>query len=161
MKTGSSLVQRLLRPFRSTPRRSFVLYPILVIAFESIRRSGFEIPMPYFLPLLAWGYLQYRLIGNYRQHQHAGPRGFGEAPKRLLQNGPYRFTRNPMYLGHLIFMLGLALSFWSGLGAVIFIASAVWFHRRVLKDEAMLLARFGSEYEGYCHRVKRWIPFLI
>ena len=158
---GLRLFSKLLRLLRSTPRRSFIVYPIVVIAFETVRRGGFEVPAPYFLPLLPWGYLEYRLVGGYRRRHHAGSRGFGEVPHRLLQAGPFGFTRNPMYLGHLIFMLGLALSFWSWIGAGSFLANVVWFHRRVLKDEALLRARFGSEYDKYRRRIKRWIPFVV
>jgi protein-S-isoprenylcysteine O-methyltransferase Ste14 len=39
-------------------------------------------------------------------------------------------------------------------------ANAVWFHRRVLADEARLMALFGSEYRDYTLRVRRWIPGL-
>ena len=157
----NAMLFKLPRLLRSTPRRSFIVYPILVIGFETVRREGFEVPGPYFLPLLPWGYLEYRLVGDYRRRHHAGSRGLGEVPQRLLQNGPFRFTRNPMYLGHLIFMLGLAISFWSLLGAGIFLANVVWFHRRVLWDEALIGARFGPEYDEYRRRVKRWIPFVV
>ena len=155
------MFRKLLGVLRSTHRRTFIAYPILVIAFETVRREGFEVPVPYFLPLLPWGYLEYRLVGDYRRRHHAGSRGLGEVPERLLQSGPFRFTRNPMYLGHLIFMLGLALSFWSLLGAAIFLANVVWFHRRVLWDEALIQERFGSEYDQYRQRVKRWVPFVV
>ena len=155
------MLSKLPRLLRSTPRRSFMVYPIVVIGFETARRGGFEIPGPYFLPLLLWGYLEYRLVRTYRQRHNAGSWGLGEVPKRLLQNGPFRLTRNPMYLGHLIFMLGLALSFWSLLGAGIFIVNVVWFHRRVLWDEALIHGEFGSEYDEYRRRVKRWIPYVL
>ena len=161
MRALAGTSHRLLRLFTSTPRRSFILSPVLVIAFETVRRGSFEVPLPYVLPLLLWGYLEYRLIGNYRQRHEAGSRGFGEVPQRLLQGGPFRFSRNPMYLGHLILMLGLTLSFWSWLGAVIFLVNIVWFHRRVLKDEVLLRARFGTEYDNYRRQVKRWVPFLL
>src|SRR5579864_7101622 len=92
------------RWLRSTPNRTFVFYPALVFV------TAPKIKRPLFLTLLPWGYLQYRLIGEYRQRQHAGGRGFDSAPDRLLTDGPYALSRNPMYLGHLIFMLGLALS---------------------------------------------------
>ena len=66
-----------------------------------------------------------------------------------------------MYLGHLIFMLGLAISFSSWLAAALFLFHLVWFHRRVLKDEARLESRFGESYRAYKARVKRWIPGVI
>jgi protein-S-isoprenylcysteine O-methyltransferase Ste14 len=136
---------------RGTPNRTFVLYPMLVLlTARRIRR-------PAFLLLLPWGYLQYHLIGAYRQRQRAGSRGFATAPERLLTDGPYRFSRNPMYLGHLIFMLGLALSAGSKLGWAILLGNLPWFHSRVLYDEERLRAKFGPAYDDYCRNVRRWI----
>ena len=128
-----------------------MLYPIVVLL---ARR---RIPRPGFLPLLAWGYLQYRLIGEHRQRQHAGGRGFDRPPDRLLTTGPYALSRNPMYLGHLIFMLGLALSTGSKLAWAILLANIPWFNSRVEYDERRLRDKFGAEYEAYCRRVRRWL----
>jgi protein-S-isoprenylcysteine O-methyltransferase Ste14 len=144
-------VGRLLRWLGGTPNRTFILYPAIVLL---TRR---RVAHPQFLPLLAWGYLQYRLIGQHRQRQRAGGRGFDRAPDRLLTTGPYAFSRNPMYLGHLIFMLGLALSTGSKLAWAILLANARWFQGRVLYDEARLQEKFGAEYEAYCRRVRRWL----
>jgi hypothetical protein len=144
-----------------TPLRTFVIYPLLVVTSETLRRRRFEIREPRYLPLLAWGYLQYRLTGDYRQRQRAGAHGFDNPPDRLLQSGPYAYTRNPMYLGHLIFLLGLALSFRSPLGWLLWLANIPWFHRRVLYDEARLREKFGAEFEDYRGRVRRWIPFVV
>ena len=66
-----------------------------------------------------------------------------------------------MYLGHLIFMLGLALTFWSWFGLVLLALRAAWFQHRVKRDEARLNATFGAEYEAYRARVKRWVPGVI
>ena len=66
-----------------------------------------------------------------------------------------------MYLGHLIFLLGLALITRSRLAWLILLANVPWFHLRVLKDEARLLERFDGEYEAYCRDVRRWVPFVI
>jgi protein-S-isoprenylcysteine O-methyltransferase Ste14 len=79
-------------------------------------------------------------------------------PQRIIDFGPYRFTRNPMYFGHLIFLAGLALTFWSWFALIVLAARAIWFHRRVLQDEARLEKIFGAEYLDYRSRVKRWIP---
>jgi steroid 5-alpha reductase family enzyme len=139
-----------------TPNRTFILYPLLVVA------AAPRIRRPLFLALLPWGYLQYRLTGDYRQRQHAGARGFSSGPPDLLlTSGPYAYTRNPMYLGHLIFLLGLALATNSLLAWALLLANIPWFHRRVLVDEARLRAKFGAEYDAYCARVRRWLPGVI
>ena len=136
---------------RGTPNRTFVLYPLAVLL---TRRT---IQRPVFVPLLAWGYLQYRLIGEHRQRRRAGGRGFDRPPDRLLTTGPYALSRNPMYLGHLIFLLGLALCTGSRLAWCILFANVPWFQRRVLMDEARLRQKFGDEYAAYCRSVRRWL----
>src|SRR4051794_35117856 len=78
-----------------TPRRTFVIYPVLVLLFEALARRRWPVARPMFLPLMVWGYLQYRLVGEYRQHEHAGGRGFSSMPERILSEGPYAYTRNP------------------------------------------------------------------
>jgi protein-S-isoprenylcysteine O-methyltransferase Ste14 len=44
---------------------------------------------------------------------------------------------------------------------VLLVARAIWFHRRVVADEARLTARFGAAYTDYCKRVKRWVPGVL
>jgi protein-S-isoprenylcysteine O-methyltransferase Ste14 len=147
--------------FASTPARTFLIYPLCIIAFELAVRRGALVIEPWGALLLAWGYLQYRLTGRYRvQHGGGGP-GITVPPEHLLVDGLYAYTRNPMYLGHLIFMLGLAVTFWSWLALALFAAHAVWFHRRVIDDEARLRTLFGAQYTDYEARVKRWIPGLL
>src|ERR1044072_9097182 len=83
------------RVLARTPLRTFVVYPLVVGASETVRRKRFGSAAPGYLPLLVWGYLQFRLTGEYRRHQRAGAPGFDEAPDRLLESGPYAYTRNP------------------------------------------------------------------
>ena len=66
-----------------------------------------------------------------------------------------------VYLGHLIFMLGLAATFASWFALTLFAVRTIWFHRRVLEDEARLRSMFGTPYLDYQQRVKRWIPGLL
>jgi len=113
------------------------------------------------VPLLIWGYLQYRWVGGYRLPLAGGSPGMDVPPEKIISRGPYRFTRNPMYLGHLIFLLGLALTFRSWFALVILGGRALWFHRRVLQDEARLEKIFGAEYAAYRVQVRRWIPGVL
>jgi protein-S-isoprenylcysteine O-methyltransferase Ste14 len=133
--------------------------PLVVLAWQwTIGRLQFD---PWFAPLLAWGYLQYKLVGRYRIGRGGGGPGMKTLPDRLVTEGPYGWTRNPMYLGHLIFLAGLALTLRSELAAALFVASVVYFHVRVKKDEKRLRELFGEAYAAYCSRVKRWIPGVL
>ena len=150
-----------LRWFQSTSNRTFVAYPLLLATIElALHRDTFAVNT-WALPLLAWGYLQYKLVGAYRSRMGGGGPGLSVPPQRLVTGGPYRFARNPMYLGHLIFLAGLALALRSWTGGALLAANAVWFHRRVLGDEARLAQLFGADYATYAARVKRWIPGVV
>ena len=82
-----------------------------------------------------------------------------DPPRRLVIRGPYRFVRNPMYIG-----AGLALAsaglFYQSLAllgyAGLFILAAHVFV--VLYEEPTLRRTFGQEYEKYCRQVGRWWP---
>jgi protein-S-isoprenylcysteine O-methyltransferase Ste14 len=152
--------EALIEWLKSTPKRTFILYPLCVIIFEWILHGPVTVE-PWGALLLLWGYLQYRFVGNYRTAGGGGGPGFQKPPERIVEEGPYRFTRNPMYLGHLIFMLGLAITFQSWLALGILLVNAYWFHQRVLEDERHLEARFGSDYAAYKAEVKRWIPGVL
>ena len=155
--TGSAAARWL----SSTSNRTFLLWPVALVSGEAILRQGLPCVHAWALPLLAWGYLQYRLAGNYRLRQGGGGPGISIPPERLVVGGPYRFCRNPMYLGHLVFLAGLALALCSWLGGAVFAFHAVWFDRRVREDEARLEGLFGAPYREYLARVKRWIPGLF
>lgn len=146
------------RWFKSTSNRTFIVYPLLVFAIEFALQGGVPAVVPWALPLLVWGYLQYRLVGNYRLRLGKGGPGVDVPPERIVEQGPYRFVRNPMYLGHLVFILGLALALRSWPAAALFAFHVFWFNRRVLADEARLESLFGAAYLDYKSRVKRWIP---
>jgi protein-S-isoprenylcysteine O-methyltransferase Ste14 len=152
---------RLLRWLNRTPVQTFILCPVLVVGFELAWRRGQLAIVPAGFALLAWGYLQYLLVGRFRTRSGGGGPGFGVPPDRIVEDGPYRYVRNPMYLGHLIFMLGLALTFASWFALILFAARALWFHRRVLEDETHLQEMFGASYLDYQRRVKRWVPGLL
>jgi len=145
----------------ATSFRTFILYPLLVIAFELWLNDGVLRLQAWALPLLAWGYVQYRLAGRYRLRLGGGGPGMDTPPERLVTSGPFALCRNPMYLGHLIFLAGLALSLRSWVGAALALGTATWLQLRVRRDERRLAERFGEPYMQYCSRVKRWIPAVF
>lgn len=147
-----------MRFFSRTPVRTFVVYPAAALAWElAMERSEFQANL-WFAPLMIWGYLQYRLCGRYRIRIGGGGPGLETPPDRLVSTGPYALTRNPMYLGHVIFLIGLTLTLKSWLAAMITIITAIWFHTRVVGDEIKLIQTLGQPYVNYLASVKRWIP---
>jgi len=153
--------QRSLRWVKSTPNRTFVIFPLCVFGFEAARQGGVPVINPWGAILLLWGYLQYRLVGRDRRARGGGGPGIETPPDQIVTDGVYRYLRNPMYLGHLIFMLGLAIALSSWLALALLVVHAGWFHVRVLRDEQRLELRFGESYRAYKARVKRWIPGVL
>ena len=146
------------RWLKSTSNRTFVVWPVVLFAVEALVQQGMPRLHPWAALLMAWGYLQYRLVGNYRTRLGGGGPGLSNPPDRIVERGIYRWVRNPMYLGHMIFLAGLAIFLASWVAAVVFVAHLPWFDARAREDERHLAERFGDEYRGYCRRVRRWIP---
>lgn len=82
-----------------------------------------------------------------------------DPPRRLVIRGPYRFVRNPMYIGAALAMAGAALFFKSAmLFAYVGLFLLITHLFVVLYEEPTLRRMFGPEYEAYCRSVKRWRP---
>jgi protein-S-isoprenylcysteine O-methyltransferase Ste14 len=137
-----------------TPVQTFVLSPLAVIGFELALHGGAVSFVPWGLPLLAWGYLQYRLVGRYRLRLGGGGPD-GAPPQRIVAEGPYR-CRNPMYLGHPIHARARA--------DVLVLASlqprAPPVQHRVRATRRGWRRRSGR-IRAYRARVKRWVPGVI
>ena len=146
------------RWLKSTSNRTFVVWPLVLVALEAAIQRGVPVMHWWALPLLAWGYLQYRWVGTFRTRLGGGGPGLSVPPERIVEQGPYRFVRNPMYLGHMIFLAGLALLLGSWIAAAVLAFHVVWFDGRAREDEAHLESLFGEPYRAYRRRVKRWIP---
>lgn len=76
----------------------------------------------------------------------------------LVTDGPFRFTRNPMYLGMMLVLFG-GFVIAGSLGSLIVLPVFFWWirHRFVLREEEHMRAHFGEDYEAYKRRVRRWI----
>ncbi|MBL0375081.1 isoprenylcysteine carboxylmethyltransferase family protein [Rhizobium sp. KVB221] len=80
------------------------------------------------------------------------------ACNRLVTCGPFRVTRNPIYLGYTLVTLSLGLITANGWIIAAAIISAAVTHLYVIRrEEKHLLARFGFEFERYCRRTRAWI----
>jgi protein-S-isoprenylcysteine O-methyltransferase Ste14 len=108
------------------------------------------IPVAAGLAMIAWG-------GSL--HFVASPSGWEmeRTPRYMLVKGPYRFSRNPMYLLELAMWLGWAI-FYGSLAVLIvfFLWWAVFAFRMIPREERDLEARFGETYRQYKDSVPRW-----
>ena len=79
----------------------------------------------------------------------------------LIERGPYRHVRHPIYTGLLLAFLGtaVALGEWRGLLALAIVAVSFW--RKLLLEERWLGEQFGAAYADYMRRVKALIPGIL
>ena len=78
--------------------------------------------------------------------------------KKLVTSGIYRYSRNPMYLGVLMTLMGEAVFFRSyHLGIYLLIMALIFNFFILLVEEPRLHEDFGDEYSHYCNRVRRWL----
>src|SRR6516225_7527587 len=76
----------------------------------------------------------------------------------IVESGPYHFTRNPIYLGMFLSVIGVAIAFdnlWLLMMLVPF--ALVVRYGVVAREEAYLERKFGDVYRGYRSRVRRWL----
>lgn len=80
------------------------------------------------------------------------------ASSHLVVKGPYSLSRNPIYLGNIILIFGIAV----GIGSLWLVLTALTGAAATQKlaiepEERHLRALFGTEFENYCSRVRRWL----
>jgi protein-S-isoprenylcysteine O-methyltransferase Ste14 len=102
------------------------------------------------LSLAVWGRLEFQRAGT--------PVHPGEQPTTFVATGPFRVTRNPMYLGMTLALLGTAVLFGKLIPLLIpFVFAWVISVRFIRHEEERMDALFGDAYADYMRRVRRWI----
>ena len=102
------------------------------------------------LALVAWAVLLFR--------RHGTSTTPGTKPAALVTGGPFGFTRNPMYLGLLLGLIGLAL--WLGSLTPWLAIPFFWMvinFAIIPLEEKIVESAFGDEYRAYRERVRRWL----
>ena len=101
------------------------------------------------LRICGTSYLGSTIVGSGAMHGHA-----------LMASGPYRFVRNPLYLGTWIFSLGVAILMPPSGALVFLIGTVIFYTRLILGEEAYLAKQLGAPYDEYRRRVPRIVPSL-
>lgn len=84
-------------------------------------------------------------------HESTGLKG------HLVTGGPYRYSRNPQYVGFIALIIGWILVVGSWLVAILGLVGIVWFLLAPLAEEPWLREQYGDDYEAYCEAVSRFI----
>ena len=150
------------------PNISPMVHPPLVAVFFIVLAYflGRFVPLPFVVPMvlrylgLGLTFVGFLLgIGAFMEfrkaHTTLDPHG---STKRLVTSGIYRFTRNPIYLGFLLMVIGLPLN--SGLiwGLVLAPFYMMTMSRLVIeREETYLERKFKDKYTNYTSRVRRWL----
>lgn len=86
------------------------------------------------------------------------PLDFNAMPQKLVRKGPFRHSRNPLYLGGVILLLGLAVFLGSIVSIIFPIASFLILDRVYIPvEEIALEKKFKEDYLDYMHKVRRWV----
>src|SRR5262245_45156119 len=78
-------------------------------------------------------------------------------PDKLIVDGIFAFSRNPIYVAFTMVFLGEFLIFPYWISLIALVAAAGLIHRQVLREEDYLKGHYGGAYEQYCHRVRRYL----
>lgn len=87
--------------------------------------------------------------------------GHEVAPRtqHLMTDGPYRLSRNPMLTGTFVYLIGICTWLWTWQALAVFAIFVVIMLVQVRTEESRLRRDFGEEYENYCSRTGRFLPF--
>lgn len=82
----------------------------------------------------------------------------GGATRAVIMRGPFRHSRNPLYVGLIVLYVGIAL-LWPSVWALLLIPGGIAFliWGAIVPEEKYLSAKFGADYEAYRSRVRRWL----
>jgi protein-S-isoprenylcysteine O-methyltransferase Ste14 len=143
------------------PPPIFMLVLLLVSALLTAVAPIAFVPVPFHGPiavLLILVGLGFSAAGFFTFKSRGAPVRPGSDPTQLVLSGPYRITRNPMYLGLLLISIGCFFateSLWFIIPPILFF----WMinFRLIPFEEQLMKEHFGAEYETYRQRVRRWL----
>jgi protein-S-isoprenylcysteine O-methyltransferase Ste14 len=81
-----------------------------------------------------------------------------ERPRRIVSSGAFRYVRHPLYLGSIVFYLGLAVSTLSLLSVLVFMGIFAFYDYIASYEEKLMEAEFGADYSAYKKKTGKWVP---
>ena len=122
---------------------------------DPVGLGGWRVPLGWALVLLFVAWNGWSLWLFARHETGLLP---GQSTEAMIEEGPYRLSRNPLYVGLLALYVAIALlasSFWTLVLLPVAVLLVLW--GAVLPEERFLRERFGTSYVDYTRRVRRWL----
>ena len=110
------------------------------------------------LAISVWSIVYMRYKGNGNPMDAFGHE-VAPRTKHLMTDGPYRLSRNPMLTGTFVYLIGICTWLWTWQALAVFIIFVLIMLVQVRTEESRLRRDFGEEYEVYCRRTGRFLPF--
>jgi protein-S-isoprenylcysteine O-methyltransferase Ste14 len=155
--------------FGSTDKTDFLIPPIALFYFYVLFAAAFDWPNVttrqfFHSEATAWAGVLFCLAGlfflswslnSFRQSFRIGIDT--DHPDKLIVDGVFAFSRNPIYVAFVMVLIGEFLIFPNWISLIYLVAAAGLMHRQVLREEEYLKGHYGEAYEQFCHRVRRYL----
>ena len=157
--------------FGATDKSDFLHVPVVAVIAYTVLANTFDLPMwkPLIQPFwetVAPGWIGLGLCGLAIIGFILTLISFGDSfrvgidaknPDRLVTTGMFAISRNPIYVCFLMFFIGLFFVHCNIVIAVAVVVFALVIHRQILREEKFLKSYYGTAYEVYCWKVRRYL----
>jgi protein-S-isoprenylcysteine O-methyltransferase Ste14 len=157
--------------FGLTDKKDFIIIPIVLFFFYGIYATVFDLPFPAILTGYYWDLGILHLCGavlctvsliwfgiTLKAFGKSFRVGIDEYTKdKLITNGTFSISRNPIYLAFISFFLGVFMAHANIITSIFLVLVSITIHRQILREEAFLKGHYGNEYLTYCKKVRRYI----
>ena len=155
--------------FGKIDRKDFLIPPIALFYFYTVFANAFNLPLVstheiFHSEVISWFGVFFCVAGlllflwslvSFGQSFRVGIDI--DHPDKLVTNGAFAYSRNPIYVAFAFILLGQFLIF-SNWILLLYLGAAIWlFNRQVLREESFLKQHYGAEFSAYCNRVRRYI----
>lgn len=154
--------------FGNIDKTDFLILPFALFYFYIVLAAAFAWPtvstQQFFQSeIISWTGVLFCLVGlllllwsvvSFRQSFRVGIDT--DHPDKLITDGVFAFSRNPIYVGFAIILIGEFFIFSNWIRLIYIVAAAWLFHRQVLREEEYLNGHYGRAYVDYCNRVPRY-----
>ena len=157
--------------FGVTDKTDFIIIPIVLFCIYGLVSSIFNLPFSVILKKMFWDFNILNISAivicttslvwfgiTLNAFGKSFRVGIDEnTTGKLITNGTFSISRNPIYLAFIAFLGGILITYPSIISAILLVFMTIMIHRQILREEKFLKKHYGEEYENYCKRVRRYI----